>query len=61
MQRRTLLLFALFVVTAWFYSSLAQNSSETVAQRHQTQYQLLNEADEAFSVKPGTARENESG
>lgn len=49
MQRRTLLLFTLFVVTAWFYSSVAHESSRIVAKTHQHQVQMLHEAEEALS------------
>lgn len=61
MQRRTLLLFTLFVLTAWFYSSLAQNSTEHAVQRHQKQMQMLNEADEVLSEKPAAVGESEIG
>ena len=49
MQRRTLLLFALFVVTAWFYASVAHDSTEVVVNRHQKQVQMLQEAEEVLS------------
>jgi hypothetical protein len=49
MQRRTLLLFTLFVVTAWFYSSVAHESSKIVINSHQKQVQMLHEAEEALS------------
>lgn len=49
MQRRTLLLFALFVVTAWFYASFVERSGEAVIQRQQKQIQMLNQADQMLS------------
>lgn len=57
MHRRTLLLFALFVVTAWFYSSVADDSSSPIVRTHQKQVQALNEVEKAFS----TSVESESG
>lgn len=49
MQRRTLLLFALFVVTAWFYASVADDSTEVVVNRHQKQVQMLQKVEEVLS------------
>lgn len=49
MQRRSLLLFALFVVTAWFYASVADDSSQAVANTHQKQVQMLEKAEQALS------------
>lgn len=49
MQRRTLLLFALFVVTAWFYASVADDSTEVVVNRHQKQAQMLQKVEEVLS------------
>lgn len=49
MQRRTLLLFTLFVVTAWFYSSVAHESKNVVIKSHQNQVQLLQEAEDALT------------
>jgi hypothetical protein len=43
------LLFTLFVVTAWFYSSVAHESSKIVINTHQQQVQMLHEAEEALS------------
>lgn len=49
MQRRTLLLFGLFVVTAWFYSSVAQESAEVAIRNHQNQAQALSEVERVVS------------
>jgi len=52
MQRRTLLLFTLFVVTAWFYSSFTAESTRAMANSHKEQAQMLLEAEEALSETP---------
>lgn len=44
MQRRTFLLFGLFVVTAWFYSSVANSGSRVANQNHPEQVQVLHES-----------------
>jgi hypothetical protein len=54
MQRRTLLLFTLFVVTAWFYSSFTADSAKVVAENHGNQVQVLLEAENALS-EPSSA------
>ena len=50
-----MLLFALFVVTAWFYSSLAKDSTEMVAQKHQEQLQMLTQVERVLSGTIGAA------
>lgn len=49
MHRRMLLLFTLFVVTAWFYSSVTGNATENVLKPHQQQIHMLGEADKALN------------
>jgi len=49
MQRRTLLLFALLVVTAWFYASVANDSTEVVVNDHQKKVQMLQQVEEVLS------------
>lgn len=61
MHRRTLLLFALFVVTAWFYSSVADDSTGVVSMTHQKQMQLLQEAENAFSSNHESQAEEDKG
>jgi hypothetical protein len=61
MQKRTLLLFALFVVTAWFYASLANDSTEIVVDRHQKQVQMLQEAEEVLSGRVQDDAEQDQG
>lgn len=61
MQRRTLLLFGLFVVTAWFYSSVAHESTQATVKKHQKQIQALNEAEKALSNEAGTTSQQDQG
>jgi len=61
MQKRTLLLFALFVVTAWFYASLANDSTEIVVDRHQKQVQMLQEVEEVLSGRVQDDAEQDQG
>lgn len=61
MQRRTLLLFGLFVVTAWFYSSVAQESAEVAIKSHQKQAQALSEVERSLSNEVETASEEDQG
>lgn len=61
MQRRTMLLFALFVVTAWFYSSLAKDSTEMVAQKHQEQLQMLNQVERVLSGTEESEADQDQG
>lgn len=61
MQRRTLLLFCLFVVTAWFYSSLAHESAEVVSKTHEKQAQALRDAERSLSNKVETPSERDQG
>lgn len=49
MQRRTLLLFALFVITAWFYASLADDSAAVAVNTHQKQVQALQQVERTMS------------
>lgn len=61
MQRRTLLLFSLFVVTAWFYSSVAHESSEVMVKTHQKQAQVLGDLEKSLSNDATTASSQEQG
>ena len=61
MQRRTLLLFTLFVVTAWFYSSLTQSSTDNAIREHQKQVQMMNQVDEVLSAAQGTSKDKDQG
>lgn len=61
MHRRTLLLFALFVVTAWFYSSVADDSSGVVSMTHQKQMKLLQEVENSFSSNHESQTEDDQG
>lgn len=61
MQRRTLLLFALFVVTAWFYSSMAHNSTDVVVNNHQKQIEMLNRAEDVLSGTEDLAEMRDQG
>ncbi len=61
MQRRTLLLFALFVVTAWFYSSMAQKSTAVVAQKQQEQIQTLHQTEPVLSGAGESEAEQDQG
>lgn len=61
MQRRTLLLFALFVVTAWFYASMADDSTEVVVNHHKQQIQMLQKAEEVLSGTAETVPEQDRG
>lgn len=45
MQRRTFLLFGLFVVTAWFYSSVANSGHRVVNQIQPEQVQVFHESE----------------
>ena len=49
MQRRMLLLFTLFVVTAWFYSSMSEVATDSAVKSHQQQIQILGEAENALT------------
>lgn len=61
MQRRALLLFALFVVTAWFYASVADDSTDAVAERHQKQVQMFEQMEDALSGTAEAAPDNDQG
>ena len=49
MHRRMLLLFTLFVVTAWFYSSVTHDATENALETHKQQIKMLGEADRALT------------
>ena len=49
MHRRMLLLFTLFVVTAWFYSSVTNDATGKAVRTHQQQIKMLGEAEKALS------------
>lgn len=61
MQRRTLLLFSLFVVTAWFYSSVAHESREVMVKSHQKQAQVLGELEKSLSNDATNASSHDQG
>lgn len=61
MQRRTLLLFGLFVVTAWFYSSVAHETSEVATKSHQKQVQVLDDLEKALSNEVETSEDPGQG
>lgn len=61
MQRRTLLLFALFVVTAWFYASVADDSTEAAVIHHQKQVQMLEQLEEVLSGTAEAAPDQDQG
>jgi hypothetical protein len=61
MQRRTLLLFTLFVVTAWFYSSFTDDSVKVVAESHKDQAQMLRDAEKALSESPKLVTPGDQG
>jgi len=44
-----LLLFTLFVVTAWFYSSVTHDATENALETHKQQIKMLGEADRALT------------
>ena len=49
MHRRTLLLFTLFVVTAWFYTSVTSEATAHAGTAHQHQTQMLSDAENGMS------------
>ncbi len=61
MQRRTLLLVTMFVVTAWFYASVADDSAAEVVDNHQKQAQALEQVEEMLSSNADTAEKPDSG
>ena len=61
MQRRTLLLFTLFVVTAWFYSSFTAEPTKIMAKGHKEQAQLLLEAEQSLSQPPSAESVTDRG
>jgi hypothetical protein len=61
MQRRTLLLFSLFVVTAWFYSSVAQTSAEAAVNNHTKQAQVLSDVENMLSNEAESGSEQDEG
>ena len=61
MQRRTLLLFTLFVVTAWFYSSFTTEPTRIMAESHKAQAQMLIEAEEALSEPANATSARDQG
>ncbi len=61
MQRRTLLLFALFVVTAWFYSSVASEGVGVATTTHQKQMQMLEDVENSLSSNHAPEAKDDQG
>lgn len=61
MHRRMLLLFTLFVVTAWFYSSVTNDATMNALDKHQQQINMLGEAEKAFTDRSEEAKGNDQG
>ena len=50
MHRRMLLLFTLFTVTAWFYSSVTHDATDNAIETHKQQIHMLGEAERALTA-----------
>lgn len=49
MHRRTLLFFTLFVVTAWFYAGVTDESTQSTTATRQQSVQMFHEVEEQYT------------